>query len=89
MYHRTRTRTALLTFLDLWACGRRQYMGFNLMWGNVFADQVEIKCVSNCAVEADDAGRPKIDTLCQGVYGLANDLFGDEFVKVLLLMNYH
>ncbi|ELR25278.1 uncharacterized protein ACA1_290530 [Acanthamoeba castellanii str. Neff] len=59
----------------------RQYMGFNLMWGNVFADQVEIKCVSNCAVEVDDAGWPKIDTLCQGVYGLANDLFGDEFVK--------
>jgi hypothetical protein len=57
-------------------------MGFNLMWGNVFADQVEIKCVSNCAVDVDDAGRPKIDTLHQGVHGLANDLLGDEFVKV-------
>jgi hypothetical protein len=66
-------------------------MGFNLMWGNVFAEQVEIKCVSNCAVELDDAGNPKIDTLCQGVHGLANDLLGDEFVKVpyLMTLNIH
>lgn len=60
-----------------------QFMGFNLIWGNVFADQVEIKCVSNCAVERDEEGRPRVDTLHSGVYGLANDLLGDEHVKVL------
>jgi len=60
-----------------------QYLGFNLVWGNVFTNPVTMKYLSNCAVDdRDEEGRPKVLTLDGGVYGLANDLLDDEFVKV-------
>jgi hypothetical protein len=59
--------------------------GFNLLWGNVFDAQPQLSVINNVDPKDKNGTPPRITTVSNGVYCLANDMFGDEFVKVCLL----
>eukprot|EP01114_Cavostelium_apophysatum_P015454 TRINITY_DN4205_c0_g1_i1.p1 TRINITY_DN4205_c0_g1~~TRINITY_DN4205_c0_g1_i1.p1 ORF type:complete len:388 (-),score=68.04 TRINITY_DN4205_c0_g1_i1:146-1309(-) len=84
----TRPSETLLT-------SRFEYGGFNILWGNIF-DQSPVLHYSNNR-DPDDpdlrvdstkpAKKPKVTTLKRGIFGLGNELLGDEIVKVPYVEN--
>ncbi len=60
-----------------------KYGGFNVIWGNLFATNIQLRYLSNHSII--QKGQSEFTVLpSRGIFGLANNLLGDEYIKVIL-----
>eukprot|EP01130_Rhizamoeba_saxonica_P005804 TRINITY_DN2299_c0_g2_i1.p1 TRINITY_DN2299_c0_g2~~TRINITY_DN2299_c0_g2_i1.p1 ORF type:complete len:180 (+),score=28.18 TRINITY_DN2299_c0_g2_i1:281-820(+) len=65
---------------------RHEYAGFNLLWGNILDDDIKLSYTTNCFPDDSvNSDIPKV-IITDGVHSMANDVLGDEYVKVWLCL---
>eukprot|EP01095_Lingulamoeba_sp_RSL-Kostka_P008066 TRINITY_DN2640_c0_g2_i1.p1 TRINITY_DN2640_c0_g2~~TRINITY_DN2640_c0_g2_i1.p1 ORF type:complete len:386 (-),score=83.89 TRINITY_DN2640_c0_g2_i1:348-1505(-) len=60
---------------------RKYYQGYNLIWGNIFKENVKMNYNNNCDPSDKHPTLPIITSFRYGYFGLGNDFIDDEYVK--------